>query len=256
MAPFEPSRMALPSVFNHKTCNYLLYNWPTWLSWAQFCLGKWAQERWHSGSRKEQRVVEKGEGGGRGSIHGELPGLSLPDMTPPLASTVNCRKCSVKPDLNQNAMIWLLPIFHSWKSPQTGDLCHASKNAGLWRGGYKRGLPAGGHCKGLVYSSQGLVYSSLGLVYSDRTIGFSGLAEYMFYNLPSQQRPFRERLFTTWGIFWGCDLKMWRQTDYQRPRCFPVNLCKTPIYKNETEKKNFYDRPKSTFLSWHPPMFL
>ena len=124
-------------------------------------------------------------------------------MTPPLASTVNCRKCSVKPGLNQNAMIWLLPIFHSWKSPQTGDLCHASKNAGLWRGGYKRGLPAGGHCKGLVYSSQGLVYSSLGLVYSDRTIGFSGLAEYMFYNLSSQQRPFRERLFTTWGIFWG-----------------------------------------------------
>ena len=134
-------------------------------------------------------------------------------MTPPLASTVNCRKCSVKPDLNQNAMIWLLPIFHSWKSPETGDLCHVSKNAGLWRGGYKRGLPAGGHCKGLVYSSQGLVYSSLGLVYSDRTIGFSGLAEYMFYNLSSQQRPFRERLFTTRGIFLG-DV-IWKCEDRQ-----------------------------------------
>ena len=83
MAPFEPSRMALPSVFNHKTCNYLLYNWPAWLSWAQFCLGKWAQERWHSGSRKEQRVVEGGGEREGGSIHGELPGLSLPDMTPP-----------------------------------------------------------------------------------------------------------------------------------------------------------------------------
>ena len=67
----------------------------------------------------------------------------------------------------------------------------------------KEDCQAGGHCKGLVYSSQGLVYSSLGLVYSDRTIGFSGLAEYMFYNLSSQQRPFRERLFTTRGIFWG-----------------------------------------------------
>ena len=81
----------------------------------------------------------------------------------------------------------------------------------------KEDCQAGGHCKGLVYSSQGLVhssqglvyssqglvYSSLGLVYSDRTIGFSGLAEYMFYNLSSQQRPFRERLFTTRGIFLG-----------------------------------------------------
>ena len=81
----------------------------------------------------------------------------------------------------------------------------------------KEDCQAGGHCKGLVYSSQGLVhssqglvyssqglvYSSLGLVYSNRTIGFSGLAEYMFYNLPSQQRPFRERLFTTQGIFFG-----------------------------------------------------
>ena len=136
MAPSEPSRMALPSVFNHKTCNYLLYNWPTWLSWAQFCLGKWAQERWHSGSRKEQRVVEKGGEGG-GSIHGELPGLSLPDMTPPLASTVNCRKCSVKPALNQNTMIRLLPIIHSWKSPETGNV---SSLTGLCWGGYKRGL--------------------------------------------------------------------------------------------------------------------
>ena len=115
----------------------------------------------------------------------------------------------------------------------------------------KEDCQAGGHCKGLVYSSQGLVhsfqglvyssqglvYSSLGLVYSDRTIGFSGLAEYMFYNLPSKQRPFRERLFTTRGIFWGCDLKMRRQTDYQRSRCFPVNLCRMPMFLNETEKK-------------------
>ena len=113
----------------------------------------------------------------------------------------------------------------------------------------KEDCQAGGHCKGLVYSSQGLVYSSLGLVYSDRTIGFSGLAEYMFYNLSSQQRPFRERLFTTRGIFWGCDLKMRRQTDCQWAPCFPVNLCGLPIFLNKTGKKNFYDRPKSTFLS-------
>ena len=84
---------------------------------------------------------------------------------PPLASTVNCRKCSVKPGLNQNAMIWLLPIFHSWKSPQTGDLCHASKNAGLWRGGYKRGLPGWRSLQGagLFLSRAGLFVSRAGL---------------------------------------------------------------------------------------------
>ena len=98
-------------------------------SWAQFCLGKWAQERWHSGSRKEQRVVEKG--GERGEYTWRTPRLVTTWHDTPLASTVNCRKCSVKPGLNQNAMIWLVPIFHSWKSPETGDLCHASKNAGL-----------------------------------------------------------------------------------------------------------------------------
>ena len=64
------------------------------------------------GAGRKRRGVD-GRGGRHGGLHGELPGLSLPDTPPPLASTVNCRKCSVKPALNQNTMIRLLPIIHS-----------------------------------------------------------------------------------------------------------------------------------------------
>ena len=88
------------------------------------------------GAGRKRRGVD-GRGGRHGGLHGELPGLSLPDTPPPLASTVNCRKCSVKPALNQNTMIRLLPIIHSWKSPETGNV---SSLTGLCWGGYKRGL--------------------------------------------------------------------------------------------------------------------
>ena len=134
----------------------------------------------------------------------------------------------------------------------------------------KEDCQAGGHCKGLVYSSQGLVhssqglvyssqglvYSSLGLVYSDRTIGFSGLAEYMFYNLPSQQRPFRERLFTTRGIFLGMWFENAKTDRLPTTSMFSCQPLQNANVLKWNWKKNFYDRPKSTFLSWHPPMFL
>ena len=72
-------------------------------------------------------------------------------------------------------MIRLLPIFHSWKCPGTGNLCSVTEDWFIERGEYKRGLAEQRSLRGLVYSRAGLfegwfirelVYSRAGLFIS------------------------------------------------------------------------------------------
>ena len=135
-------------------------------------------------------------------------------------------------------MIWLLPIFHSWKSPETGDLCHVCKNAGLWRGGYKRGLPGWRSLQGagLFLSRAGLFLSRAGLFWPHHWIQRISRIYVLQSVKPTKTLP-RKVVYNSGDLLGGCDSKMRRQTDYQWAPCFPVNLCRMPIFLNKTGKK-------------------
>ena len=147
-------------------------------------------------------------------------------------------------------MIRLLPIFHSWKCPGTGNLCSVTEDCFMERGEYKRGLVEQRSLRGLVYSRAGLFLSRAGLFWPHQWIPRISPNIKLCTTLSS----LGEWLFTTQRRILGMGLAPSSETarctwTFNEMDVFPFNLwtAKLPIRFAKDNNGSFMHSIKSTF---------
>ena len=160
----------------------------------------------------------------------------------------------IKPALNQNTMIRLLPIIHSWKCPETWNLCSVTIKAGLWWGGYKRGLAEQRSLQvaGLFLSRAGLFLARTGLFWPHQWIPRISPIQPSILHCQASKAPSKNGCLQLRGDLGnGIGLP---HLDFQRDGCFPLQSLN---YKTYNTPGDFQCSPlKLLFNHVIPPMLL